>query len=52
MARKDVRLMMESAGGADGLVVLPAVAGAMDRALAEGHAARDFSIYAWPRGRR
>ena len=52
MARKDVRLMMESAGGADGLVVLPAVAGAMDRALAEGHASRDYSIYAWPRGRR
>lgn len=52
MARKDVRLMVESAGGADGLIVLPAVAGAMDRALAEGHATRDFSIYAWPRGRR
>ncbi len=52
MARKDVRLMLESAGGPDGLVVLPAVAAAMDRALSEGHADKDFSVYAWPRGRQ
>jgi 3-hydroxyisobutyrate dehydrogenase-like beta-hydroxyacid dehydrogenase len=51
MARKDVRLMIETAGGPDGLVVLPAVAAAMDQALAEGHAAKDYAIYAWPRGR-
>lgn len=52
MARKDVRLMIEAARGPDGLVVLPAVARAMDDALAEGHAATDFAVYAWPRGRR
>lgn len=52
MARKDVRLMIETAGGPEGLVVLPAIADAMDTALAEGHGARDFGIYAWPRGRR
>lgn len=51
MARKDVRLMLETAGGPAGLVVLPGVAAAMDQALAEGHGARDFGIYAWPRGR-
>lgn len=51
MARKDVRLMIETAGGPEGLVVLPAVAAAMDAALAEGHADRDFAIYAWPRAR-
>ncbi len=51
MARKDVRLMLEAAGGAEGLVVLPAVAEAMDQALAEGLAERDFSVYAWPRAR-
>lgn len=52
MARKDVRLMIETAGGPVGLVVLPAVAAAMDAALAEGLAATDFAVYAWPRGRR
>jgi 3-hydroxyisobutyrate dehydrogenase-like beta-hydroxyacid dehydrogenase len=51
MARKDVRLMLESAGGPDGLVVLPAVAGAMDQAIAQGHGAKDYSVYAWPRAR-
>jgi 3-hydroxyisobutyrate dehydrogenase-like beta-hydroxyacid dehydrogenase len=51
MARKDVRLMIESAGGPEGLVVLPSVAAAMDQALSEGHGERDYAIYAWPRGR-
>lgn len=50
-ARKDVRLMLESAGGPDGLVVLPAVAAAMDAAIAAGHGDRDYAVYAWPRGR-
>lgn len=52
MARKDIRLMLQHAGGPDGLVVLPAVASAMDKALAEGHADKDYTIYAWPRGRK
>jgi 3-hydroxyisobutyrate dehydrogenase-like beta-hydroxyacid dehydrogenase len=51
MARKDVGLMLEQAGGPDGLVVLPAIARAMDDALAQGHADRDYSIFAWPRAR-
>lgn len=51
MARKDVRLMIESAGGPEGLVVLPAVAAAMDHALDQGLAEKDFAVYAWPRGR-
>lgn len=46
MARKDVRLMIETAGGPNNLVVLPGVADAMDRALAQGHAERDYAIYA------
>ncbi len=52
MARKDVRLMIESAGGPEGLVVLPAVAQAMDEAIAEGLGQKDYAVYAWPRGRR
>ncbi len=52
MARKDVRLMLQHAGGPEGLVVLPAVAAAMDQAVAEGHAEKDYTVYAWPRGRR
>jgi 3-hydroxyisobutyrate dehydrogenase-like beta-hydroxyacid dehydrogenase len=51
MARKDVGLMLEQAGGPEGLVVLPAIARAMDDALAQGHADRDYSIFAWPRAR-
>ncbi len=47
MARKDVGLMIEQAGGADGLVVLPAIARAMDEALAHGLAAKDYSVFAW-----
>jgi 3-hydroxyisobutyrate dehydrogenase-like beta-hydroxyacid dehydrogenase len=49
MARKDVRLMIETANGSDGLVVLPGVAAAMDVALAQGHAEKDYAIFAWPR---
>jgi len=45
MARKDLRLMLETAGRAE-LSVLPAVAAAMDRALGRGLGARDFAIYA------
>ncbi|MCB9876670.1 MAG: NAD(P)-dependent oxidoreductase [Planctomycetes bacterium] len=45
MARKDARLMIETAG-ADQLTVLPAIAAAMDRALAKGHAASDFAVFA------
>ena len=52
MARKDVRLMLEMAGGPQDLVVLPGVAAAMDQAIAEGHGAADFAVYAWPRGRK
>lgn len=51
MARKDVRLMLETAGGGDRLIVLPALAAAMDRALANGHAADDFAIFARPEAR-
>lgn len=52
MARKDVRLMIEAAGGPEGLVVLPAVAATMDAAIAAGQGDRDFAIYAWPRATR
>jgi 3-hydroxyisobutyrate dehydrogenase len=51
MARKDVGLMLEQAGGPEGLVVLPAIARAMDDALAQGLADKDYSIFAWPRAR-
>lgn len=51
MARKDVRLMLDHAGGPEGLVVLPAVAAAMDEALAAGLGQKDYSTYAWPRAR-
>jgi 3-hydroxyisobutyrate dehydrogenase len=48
MARKDVRLMLETAGGAQALKILPAVAAAMDKALAAGHGHQDFAIFARP----
>ncbi len=51
-AAKDVRLMVEAAGGAEGLVVLPALAAAIQVALSEGHAQKDYAIFAWPRGRQ
>lgn len=44
MARKDVRLMLESAG--PGLNVLPAVAERMDQAIAEGKGGKDYAIFA------
>lgn len=50
MARKDVGLMIEAAGGRDPLTVLPAVADAMDTAIAEGDGDRDYGVMAW-RGR-
>ncbi len=50
-ARKDVRLMIEAADGPSDLVVLPALAAAMDAALAEGLAETDYAVFAWPRGR-
>ncbi|MFO0681722.1 MAG: NAD(P)-binding domain-containing protein [Sandaracinus sp.] len=45
MARKDVRLMIETAGE-NRLVVLPAIAAEMDRAIAAGHGAEDFTVLA------
>lgn len=44
MARKDVRLMIETAG--EGLQVLPAIAAAMDKAIGEGKLLKDFAIFA------
>jgi 3-hydroxyisobutyrate dehydrogenase-like beta-hydroxyacid dehydrogenase len=48
MARKDVRLMLSTAAAPSGrpLVALPAIAAAMDRALAEGRAHADFAVFA------
>jgi 3-hydroxyisobutyrate dehydrogenase-like beta-hydroxyacid dehydrogenase len=48
MARKDVRLMLETAG--ESTIVLSAVAAAMDQALAEGLTDKDYAIFARPRG--
>ncbi len=45
MARKDVRLMIET-GGADHLHVLPAVAAAMDAAIDAGRLHDDFAVFA------
>jgi 3-hydroxyisobutyrate dehydrogenase-like beta-hydroxyacid dehydrogenase len=45
MARKDVRLMLETTGGRP-MMVLPGVAAAMDRHLTNGGSALDFSIIA------
>jgi len=44
MARKDVRLCHEAAGK-EPLLVLPAVAAAMDRALAQGQAQNDYAVF-------
>jgi 3-hydroxyisobutyrate dehydrogenase-like beta-hydroxyacid dehydrogenase len=44
MARKDVRLMLETAGEAIPLAVLPAAAQAMDRALARGDGDLDYGV--------
>src|SRR5690606_35782668 len=46
MARKDLRLMLDVAGAGLPLVVLPALAAAMDRALAAGRARDDFAVFA------
>jgi 3-hydroxyisobutyrate dehydrogenase-like beta-hydroxyacid dehydrogenase len=46
MARKDVRLMLAAAGAEQQLAVLPGVAAAMDRALAEGRGGQDFAVFA------
>ena len=51
MARKDVRLMIETAGGPERLVLLPAVAAAMDRAIEAGHGHEDFGVLGQPERR-
>ena len=45
MARKDMRLMIEAAGGQP-MVVLPAIATAMDEAIAKGHGKDDLGAIA------
>jgi 3-hydroxyisobutyrate dehydrogenase-like beta-hydroxyacid dehydrogenase len=45
MARKDVRLMLETAGGRP-LALLPGIAARMDQLLAAGHGAADASVIA------
>lgn len=49
MARKDVGLMIESAG-ADALMLLPAVAGALDAGIASGRGQEDFAAIFRPEG--
>ncbi len=46
MARKDARLMAEAAGPGAGLNLLPALAAAMDRRLAEGNGQKDWMVIA------
>ena len=46
MARKDVRLMMETAG--EGTIVLPALAAAMDAAIEAGGGNADYALFARP----
>lgn len=48
MARKDARLMIETAGPDARLTVLPAIATAMDRALYLGNAHADYAVFAKP----
>ena len=45
MARKDLRLMLETAGGAP-LCLVPALAARLDEAIAEGHGAEDVGAIA------
>jgi 3-hydroxyisobutyrate dehydrogenase-like beta-hydroxyacid dehydrogenase len=45
MARKDIRLMLDSAAG-EPLVVLPAIAERMDRAIRDGHGDEDLGALA------
>lgn len=49
MGRKDCRLVIESAGGPDELIVMPAIAAAMDQAIEAGQGHEDFAIFARPR---
>jgi len=48
MARKDVGLMIEAAGGPDTLAVLPGMAAAMDRSIEAGEGAADFAVFCAP----
>jgi 3-hydroxyisobutyrate dehydrogenase len=48
MARKDVRLMIDAAGGPADLVTLPAIADAMDAAIEDGQGDEDFTKYVVP----
>jgi 3-hydroxyisobutyrate dehydrogenase len=48
MARKDVRLMIEAAGGRDALNVLPAIADCMDAAIDAGRGSEDFTAFVRP----
>lgn len=45
MARKDVRLMLETAG-ARPLAALPSIAARMDEVIAQGHGAEDYGVIA------
>ena len=45
MARKDMRLMLEAAGGQP-MTVLPGIAKAMDEAIAKGHGQDDLGAIA------
>jgi 3-hydroxyisobutyrate dehydrogenase-like beta-hydroxyacid dehydrogenase len=47
MARKDARLMQEAAGSARTLL-LPAIAAAMDQAIAKGRGSADFAAFTLP----
>lgn len=47
MARKDVRLMIETAGEPN-LTALPGVAQAMDAAIDQGRGQADYGAFAWP----
>ncbi|MFK7992039.1 MAG: NAD(P)-dependent oxidoreductase [Sandaracinaceae bacterium] len=49
MARKDVRLMIETAGGPDKLTVLPAVAATMDAIIEAGHGDKDWAYLGDPK---
>jgi 3-hydroxyisobutyrate dehydrogenase-like beta-hydroxyacid dehydrogenase len=51
MARKDVRLMLETAGGLP-MAALSAIASRMDQLIAAGHGAEDFSVLAGDAVRR
>jgi 3-hydroxyisobutyrate dehydrogenase len=46
MARKDVRLMLETAAPAGNLAVLPGVAARMDALIAAGHGSADLAVLA------